>query len=127
MQCSNNNQSSTVYAALLKAVHQHGLLSRVRSDQGRENHLVAQHMLEYRGSERHSMITGSSVHNQRIERLWRDMHQSVVTTWRNMGSWIQMMNIQIYALHYVYIPRVNRRLLALMTKMWLLMIPTAML
>ena len=78
MQCSNNNRSSTVYASFLKAVHQYGLPSRVRSDQGRENQLVAQHMLECRGSERRSMITGSSVHNQRIERLWRDMHYSAV-------------------------------------------------
>lgn len=119
MQCSNNNQSSTLYAAFLKAVHQYGLPSRVRSDQGRENQLVAQHMLEHRGSERRSMITGSSVHNQRIERLWRDMHQCVVKVFYQLFYYLEQHgildpndDIHLYALHYVYIPRVNRSLSA---------------
>ena len=77
MKCSNNNKATTVYANFLKAVELYGLPSRVRSDQGRENCLVAWHMLEYQGLSRGSMLTGSSVHNQRIERLWRDMHESV--------------------------------------------------
>ena len=34
-------------------------------------------MLHHRGVDRNSMITGASIHNQRIERLWRDVHQSV--------------------------------------------------
>ena len=119
MQCSNNNRSATVYAAFLKAVHQYGLPSRVRSDQGRENQLVAQHMLEHRGSERRSMITGSSVHNQRIERLWRDMHQCVVKVFYQLFYYLEEQglldpndDIHIFALHYVYIPRVNKSLMA---------------
>ena len=60
MKCSNN-KATTVYNHFLEAILSYGLPSRVRSDQGRENCLVAQHMLEHRGS----MITGSSVHNQR--------------------------------------------------------------
>ena len=77
MKCSNNNRSSTVYASFLNSVDRYGLPSRVRSDFGSENVLVARHMLRYRGLNRNSMITGSSTHNQRIERLWVDMHRSV--------------------------------------------------
>ena len=119
MQCSNNNRSSTVYAIFLKAVQYYGLPSRVRSDQGRENLLVAQHMLEHRGSECRSMVTGSSVHNQRIEQLWRDMHQSVVKVFYQLFYYLEEQgilnpndDIHIYALLYVYILRVNRSLLA---------------
>ena len=77
LKCASNNRSTTVYECFLHAVQNFGLPSRVRSDQGSENVLVATHMLERRGCDRNSMLTGSSTHNQRIERLWRDMHASV--------------------------------------------------
>ena len=64
MKCSANNRLSTVLQCFLGAVNKYGVPSRVRTDQGRENILVAQYMLEHRGSNRGSIITGSSVHNQ---------------------------------------------------------------
>ena len=51
--------------------------SRVRCDKGTENIEVAKFMLLERGLDRGSVITGSSVHNQRIERLWRDLFRGV--------------------------------------------------
>ena len=89
MKCSSNNKSSTVYNYFLEGIRLHGLPSRVRSDQGRENCLVAHHMLEHRGLHRHSMITGSSVHNQRIERLWRDMHRCTVKLFYRLFCYLE--------------------------------------
>ena len=76
LKCSDNNESDTVYTSFLQAVRQYGLPSRIRCDQGKENVRVAQHMLHHRGIERRSVLVGSSVHNQRIERLWRDSYRS---------------------------------------------------
>lgn len=70
--CSSNNRASTLYDLFLKAVGLYGLPSRIRCDQGGENVHVARHMLRHRGEERRSVLVGSSVHNQRIERFWRD-------------------------------------------------------
>ena len=72
LKCSTNNQARTVYGLFLPAIRQYGLPSRLRCDQGGQNHLVAQHMIHHRGADRRSVIVGSSVHNQRIERFWRD-------------------------------------------------------
>ena len=79
LKCTGNIKASTVYESFLEAVQNYHLPSRVRSDQGGENILVAQHMIENRGAYRNSMIVGASVHNQRIERLWRDMHKCVTS------------------------------------------------
>ena len=64
LKCSNNNSGSTGLENFQKAVHHFGLPSRVRCDQGTENHEVALRMLRYHGLNRNSVITGSSTHNQ---------------------------------------------------------------
>ena len=67
-----NNKASTVYENFTNAISEYNLPSHVRSDYGMENYMVARHMLRYHGLNRVSAITGSSMHNQRI-----DLHQSV--------------------------------------------------
>ena len=48
----------------------------MRTDQGVENVEIARFMLTHpeRGEGSGSHITGKSVHNQRVERLWRDVY-----------------------------------------------------
>ena len=117
LRCSSNNRAATVYELFLSAVQKHNLPSRVRSDEGQENIMVARHMIEKRGSHRRSMITGCSVHNQRIERLWRDMHKSVTVLYYKLFYFMEHHGIldhlneyHLWALHYVFIPRINRAL-----------------
>ena len=117
LKCSTNNRATTVLECFQEAVRFFGLPSRVRSDQGTENTLVAFYMLRHRGHDRRSMITGSSTHNQRIERLWRDTHRSVTTLYyrlfyflENQGLLDPLNEVHIFALHYVYLPRINRAL-----------------
>lgn len=113
LHCSENNRASTVYNLFLGAVSQYGLPSRVRSDQGGET----RHMIEYRGTERGSMITGPSTHNQRIERLWCDMFRCATKLFYKLFYFLEDQGLlctanpqHIYALHYVYLPRINRAL-----------------
>ena len=72
LHCANNNLANTVLEQFLSATRSYYVPSRVQCDQGTENFEVAMFMLHQRGFDRGSVITGSLVHNQRIERLWRD-------------------------------------------------------
>ena len=117
LKCSTNITSLTVYESFLAAVTKYGLPSRVRSDQGGENMLVADHMIQHRGADRNSMIVGASVHNQRIERLWKDMHKCVTSLFYRLFYFMEQHDLldplnekHIYALHYIFLPRINKAL-----------------
>ena len=119
LRCSTNNQSETATDLFLEAVSSFGLPSRVRSDFGTENVGVAEYMLNHpaRGPNRGSMLTGLSVHNQRIERLWLEVKTNVVSFYRNLFYFPEQNQLldpvnehHLFALHYVYLPRINRAL-----------------
>ena len=73
LHCSTNNKADTVSNLFEHALNDFGTPSRIRTDKGGENIRIWERMTELRGENRGSYVAGSSVHNQRIERLWRDV------------------------------------------------------
>jgi hypothetical protein len=119
LRCSNNNLAETVLELFLDAVNRDDELwpSRIRVDKGVENVLVCDAMVQARGEGRGSFIAGPSTHNQRIERLWRDVFRCVCHiyyyTFYAMES-TGILNpddpIHLFTLHLIFVPRINKSL-----------------
>uniref|UniRef100_A0A4W5MRP9 Integrase core domain-containing protein n=1 Tax=Hucho hucho TaxID=62062 RepID=A0A4W5MRP9_9TELE len=117
LSAATNNRASTVMNSFLEAVNTYGVPSRVRSDEGGEHVQVVHLMVSTRGLNKNSHLTGRSTHNQRIERLWRDVFGGVLdlfyTSFCNLER-EDLLNldeeIHIYALHWSFLPQIQRHL-----------------
>ena len=81
--------------------------------------LVSEYMLNLplRGPGHQSCVTGRSVHNQRIERLRRDVYAGCVSLNYKLFNMLEEDELlqftsekDMCALHYVFIPRLNTQL-----------------
>ncbi|KAA0721525.1 hypothetical protein E1301_Tti021148 [Triplophysa tibetana] len=114
---SNNNRSRTVLQHFNTAVTRYGLPSQVRCDYGGENIDVCLFMNVLHGMRTRNVLRGQSTHNQRIERFWRDLWCGIIGVYHGLFTFIESKSIidpanelHIWALHYVYLPRINRDL-----------------
>ncbi|KAM6952077.1 uncharacterized protein PEZ65_009296 [Lycodopsis pacificus] len=117
LNAARNNKAETALGFFMDGVQKHGWPSRVRADQGVENVDIARCMFTVRGTGRGSFIAGKSVHNQRVERLWRDVWNAVTSQYYNLlhileeDGFIDLSNaVHLFCVGYVFIPRLQQDL-----------------
>ena len=119
LKCHNNNAETALFE-FTQAVNGYGVPSRVRTDKWGENRGIALFMLNHPewGPGRGSVIAGRSVHNQRQERLWRDVNYGCTHVFYSLFCYMEEQGIldptnelHIFCLHYVFIPRIDHNLL----------------
>ena len=114
LECFNNNRAHTVLHLFLEAAHSCGIPPRkVRTDQSVENQFI----IDLLGPD---SLVGSSVHNQRVERLNRTINDNIRTRYgavfyrlEHSGILDVYSDLDVAILHYVYLPRINESLEAL--------------
>ena len=98
----------------IKAIEGYGIPSRVRADKGGEFNHINRLMEAVNGQDRGSFLKGKSVHNVRIERLWRDVFTKVVEKFYNIFNLMEEKRIldinneiNLACLHYVFGKRIQ--------------------
>ena len=114
--CATNNKAQTVLNGFVAATLMYGFPEKLRTDLGGENIEAWRSMIEHHGDVS-SVIVGSSVHNERIERLWRDVHQAVLSPYKEVflclereGALDKENEVDLFCLHEVFKFQINKSL-----------------
>lgn len=123
LECCCDNLAATVLKIFKEGVSRSGLPHRVRGDHGGENVEVANFLADCYGEEGR-YIFGTSTHNQRIERMWRDVGEKVVSPLKDLFITMEESDIldinnalDVFCLQYVYLPRIQEKL-DFLTEAW---------
>ena len=115
--CSSNNQAETNHNLLLQAIPKYGRPSKVRTNLGGENVDIWRDMTTFWGEANVPVLVGKSVHNQMIERHNRALNEQLLLTFRqqfyelkSQGALDVNNDTDIFCLHCVYLPRINKAL-----------------
>ena len=117
IQCSDNNRADTELETFYSGVTRFGLPEKIRSDHGGENTKIWRYMLTAHNGDSQCVMTGSSTHNERIERLWRDVHRSLshfsdIFHELESDCILDLLNkVDVFCLHHIFLPMINRCLL----------------
>ena len=119
MTCNTNNKSETVLKLFEKAIEMHHVFPcRIRTDYGTENVLVWELMTNHSQNQSGpTVLLGSSVHNERVERFNRDINRNnrdkyarIFYELENDGFLNVENDYDLIAIHYVYLLRINNAL-----------------
>ncbi|KAF4615590.1 hypothetical protein D9613_012906 [Agrocybe pediades] len=84
LKCSNSKKAKVVEGYFMAAVRIYGWPSRARGDFGTENNGIERQMVNHWGTTHRAYLRGRSIHNVRIERLWRDVRRDTLEFFRTL-------------------------------------------
>ena len=107
---TTDNTAATAFYCFAEGLYEYGIPGHIRMDGGAEFNHVESFMAG-------RCIRGKSVHNQRIERLWRDVYEKVLDSYYTVFHVMEahgILNIEndihLWALHFVFKPRIANHL-----------------
>lgn len=117
LNCSIDNKAITLLRAYCSSpgIKENGFPEFMRGDYGGENVAIAR-CLNSVHQEVGRFIFGKSIHNQRIERLWGDVHTQVTRSYRNRFlDWetnlgLELLPENIWVIQYLFLERINKDL-----------------
>lgn len=121
VKCSPNNRADTVFTLFITACNNLGIPSRVRSDRGGENVLVAIPSWFFIVALAGGATSLVPVHNQRIERLWRDLYTASISLFYHLFYFLEdagLLDLE-NDIHLYSLPRINLSLQTTMTTKFL--------
>ena len=115
LKCVTNNSAEPVLRHFQDAILRFRCQHRIQDGYDTEHIDVARWILNHHGGHTKPFLTGLSVHNQRIERLWLDVRIYVLQQFTNRFRFYENIGVldpvnekHLFALLYVYLPLINR-------------------